>query len=146
MPTPFESAQLNLQLYDLRREPVLREARAWFLWDFNPESFEELMAVVRGEKNSWFRMVLSYWEMACSMVSSGAIDAESFYAAHAEVFATFSKVQPFVAQLREVTGEADAFKHLEAVLLAAPGAEAILARRREVFRAAAKTRAQKGSA
>lgn len=28
MPTPFESAQLNLQLFDLRREPVLREARA----------------------------------------------------------------------------------------------------------------------
>jgi hypothetical protein len=29
MPTPFESAQLNLQLFDLRRETVLREARRW---------------------------------------------------------------------------------------------------------------------
>jgi hypothetical protein len=27
MPTPFESAQLNLQLFELRREPVLRDAR-----------------------------------------------------------------------------------------------------------------------
>ena len=26
MPTPFESALLNLQLFDLRREPVLRQA------------------------------------------------------------------------------------------------------------------------
>jgi hypothetical protein len=31
MPTPFESALLNLKLFDLRREPVLREARQWFL-------------------------------------------------------------------------------------------------------------------
>jgi hypothetical protein len=37
MPTPFESAQLNLQLFELRREPILREARAWFLREFNPE-------------------------------------------------------------------------------------------------------------
>ena len=35
MPTPFESATLNLQLFDLRREPVLREARQWFLAGFN---------------------------------------------------------------------------------------------------------------
>ena len=45
MPTPFESAQLNLQLFDLRREPILREARMWFIRDFNPETFDELMAV-----------------------------------------------------------------------------------------------------
>jgi hypothetical protein len=42
MPTPYESAQLNLQLFELRREPVLREARDWFLRDFNPESFADL--------------------------------------------------------------------------------------------------------
>jgi hypothetical protein len=30
MPTPFENAQLNLKLFDLRREPALREARDWF--------------------------------------------------------------------------------------------------------------------
>ena len=43
MPTPFESAQLNLQLFDLRREAVLREARNWFLLEFNPETFAELV-------------------------------------------------------------------------------------------------------
>src|SRR5438093_13517857 len=62
MPTPFESAVLNLRLYDLRREPVLREARAWFLRDFNPESFAELLAIAGGERNASFRMVLGYWE------------------------------------------------------------------------------------
>ncbi len=42
--TPFENAQLNLQLFDLRREPVLREARSWFLIELNPESFADLLS------------------------------------------------------------------------------------------------------
>ena len=58
MPTPFESAQLNLQLFDLRREAKLREAREWFVLEFNPESFAEFMAIAGGERNAWFRMVL----------------------------------------------------------------------------------------
>ncbi len=82
MPTPFESAQLNLKLYELRREPVLREARAWFVREFNPETFDDLFAVVRGERNASFRMVLSYWDMAASMVTTGAIDGDAFRAAH----------------------------------------------------------------
>jgi hypothetical protein len=55
MPTPFESAQLNLQRFDLRRELVLREARTWFLNDFNPESVAELVVLVSGERNASFR-------------------------------------------------------------------------------------------
>jgi hypothetical protein len=141
MPTPFESAQLNLQLFDLRREPVLREARAWFLSEFNPETLADLAALAGGERNASFRMVLSYWEMATSLVTTGAIDAEAFLAAHGEIFATFSKIQPLLAEMRAASGEPELCKHMEAVVLGAPGAEAILARRREAMRAFAKTRA-----
>jgi hypothetical protein len=137
MPTPFESAQLNLQLYALRREPVLREARIWFLREFNPASFEELLAIAGGERNASFRMVLGYWDMAASMVSTGAIDGESFLAAHAEIFLTFSKVQPYLAELRRAAGEPDFCKHIEAVIALAPDSEAVLARRREAARSAA---------
>src|SRR4051812_44150644 len=106
MATPFESAQLNLQLFDLRREPVLREARAWFLADFNPETFQELIAAISsGDRNASIRMVLGYWDMAASLVTTGAIDADAFRAAHTEVFATFAKVQPFIAELRSMSGE-----------------------------------------
>jgi hypothetical protein len=139
MPTPFENAQLNLQLFDLRREPVLREARNWFVREFNPESFAEFVAAARGERNSWFRMVLGYWDMAASLVTTGAIDGDAFRAAHGEIFATFSKIQPYLAELRQASGEPEFCKHLEAVVMAAPGAEAILARRREAILAAAKT-------
>lgn len=140
MPTPFESAQLNLQLFELRREPVLRQARDWFLREFNPDSFAELVTIVSGERNAFFRMVIGYWDMAASLVTSGAIDGDAFRAAHGEIFATFSKFQPFLAELRAASGEADICKHMEAVIFAAPNAEAILARRREALRAAAKAR------
>jgi hypothetical protein len=138
MPTPFESAQLNLQLFDLRREPVLREARAWFLGEFNPESFAEFVAAVSSERNTSVRMVLGYWDMAASLVTSGAIDGDAFRAAHNEIFGTFSKIHPYLAELRAVSGEPEICKHVEAVVLAAPDAEAILTRRREAMRAVAK--------
>jgi len=141
VPTPFESAQLNLKLFELRREPVLREARAWFTREFNPENFEELSEVVKGERNASVRMVLGYWEMAASLVTTGAIDAEAFRAAHGEIFATFSKIQPFLAELRAANGEPALFSHLESVVMGAPDAMAILERRRNALRAAAKGRA-----
>lgn len=142
MPTPFESAQLNLQLFDLRREPVLREARSWFLLEFNPESFAELAAALQGDRNSAFRMMLGYWDMAASLVTTGAIDGDAFRAAHSELFGTFSKIQPFLDELRAASGEPEFCKHIEAVVMAAPDAEAILKRRREGIRAMAKARRQ----
>ncbi|MBZ5521689.1 MAG: hypothetical protein LAP21_05460 [Acidobacteriia bacterium] len=143
MPTPFESAQLNLQLFDLRREPVLREARDWFLREFNPETFAELLTIISGQRNAAFRMVIGYWDMAASLVSTGAIDGDAFRAAHGEIFATFSKIHPHLVELRAASGEPDICKHMEAVVLAAPDAEEILSRRRQAFRAAAKARASK---
>jgi hypothetical protein len=140
MPTPFESAQLNLQLFELRREPILREARDWFLREFNPESFADLVVLVRGERNASFRMVLSYWDMAASLVTTGAIDADAFRAAHGEIFATFSKIYLYLGELRSASGEPDFCKHVETVVLSAPDAEAILNRRREALNAAAKAK------
>jgi hypothetical protein len=140
MPTPYESARLNLQLFELRREPVLREARAWFVTEFNPETMEELIATVVGDRNASFRMVLGYWDMAASLVTTGAIDADAFRRAHGEIFATFSKVAPFLPQIRAVSGEPAFCAHLEDVVMSTPDAEALLVRRREAARAAARAR------
>ena len=107
MATAFESAQLNLQLFEMRREPVLREARNWFMMEFNPTSFEELVRIAGGERNAAFRMVLGYWDMAASLVTGGAIEAEAFRAAHGEIVVTFSKIQPFLTKLRAASGEAE---------------------------------------
>jgi hypothetical protein len=119
---------------------VLREARAWFLTEFTPESFAELTALAGGARNASFRMVLGYWDMAASLVTSGAIDGDAFRAAHGEVFLTFSKVHPFLAELRVAAGEPEFCRHLETVVLAAPGAEEVMARRRAAAQAAARAR------
>ena len=131
MPTPFESAQLNLQLFEMRREPVLREARAWFIMQFNPETFEEMLALTAGERNSSVRMVFSYWDMAASLVTNGAIDPKAFLDANGEIVGTFSKIEPFLGQLRSMLSEPDFCKHMEAVVMAMPDAQATLNRRRE---------------
>jgi hypothetical protein len=143
MPSPFESALLNLKLFELRREPVLREARDWFLRDFNPESIGDVIEAVSGERNTSFRMVLGYWDMAASLVTTGAIDADAFRAAHTEVFATFGKIQPFLAELRGMSGEPIFCEHLETVVNGAADADAIMTRRRDALRAAAKARRDK---
>jgi hypothetical protein len=136
VPTPFESATLNLRLFELRREPVLREARQWFLVEFSPDTYGELAAIASGERNASFRMVLGYWDLAASLVTAGAIDADAFRAAHGEIIATFGKIEPFLADLRAASGEPEFCKHMEAVVRGMPDAAAVIARRRRAVRAA----------
>jgi hypothetical protein len=134
MPTPFESAQLNLQLFDLRREPLLRKARDWYLLEFHPATFDEYMKEQMGERNAWMRMVLGYWDMAASMVVQGAISQESFIAAHGEIIGTFAKVQPFLAELRGRMGPS-VCANIETVVMVIPDAEAELDARRKRLKA-----------
>ena len=73
-------AELILKLYDLRREGVCRLARAYFI-SWKPASAEEILAVINdGTKaeNAYVRQVTTYWEMAFSLVNTGAIDEELF--------------------------------------------------------------------
>jgi hypothetical protein len=142
MSTAFESATLNLKLFDLRREPVLREARQWFIGDFHPDSYADVVAAVSSERNASFRMVVGYWEMAASMVTSGAIDAEAFRAAHGEIYGTFCKIQPFLAEMRRTMNEPGFCEHLEKVVMNAPDAMGIMERRRARLRALFAKRAE----
>ncbi len=43
-----QDADLILKLYDLRREPVMREARNW-MFTFNPTSVQDVMEAMIGE-------------------------------------------------------------------------------------------------
>lgn len=73
-------AQIIIQLYDLRREAVCRQARAYFV-RWTPTSNEEIRAVTTDwsrEDNAWIRQATSYWEMAFSLVNTGAVDETLF--------------------------------------------------------------------
>ena len=139
MSTPVESANLCLKLYELRREPVLREARQWFLKEFNPQSADELFTIIGGERNASFRMVLGYWEMAASFVTFEAIDAAMFRAANGEIIAVFAKLEPYLPAIRERNRNPDVGHHLEMVVRDMPGATERAVLLREGFRRLAET-------
>ena len=134
------SAELILKLYELRRETVMREARNWF-FSFNPESFEDIQRAVMSEHSAYVRMVTTYWDMACSFVNHGAIDAEMFNDANGEQVFVFAKLQPFIEQIRANNGNPNAFRNLEQAVMAMPQAEERLARARAMSKAIAQARA-----
>lgn len=138
MSTPTESADLILKLYDLRREPVLREARAWFGAEFNPTTYEEVTQTLMGDKSAFYRMVIGYWDMAASLVVFEAIDEKMFKASNGELLTVFAKIEPFLSQIREQAP--DGLRHLEEVARGFPNAEARLPQIRERFRAMAAAR------
>jgi hypothetical protein len=125
MSTPYESAKLILKIFEMRREPVLREARAWFVREFNPASADEILAL-SADDNRKFRMVTGYWDMACSLVTHGAIDRQMFLDANGELFGTFSKVQPILGELRQRLNSPTVMSHTEKVVMSIPDAEARL--------------------
>lgn len=125
-----DSASLILRLYELRREPTLRDARDWFVARFHPTSAQEVFGVWMGPDSAAYRMVTTYWDMAAALVNHGAIDAAMFYDANTEHNAIFAKMQPFLAELRKRSGLPDYLAQLERLVLAQPGAN----ERLEVYR------------
>lgn len=121
MATPYESANLILELYNLRREEKMREARNFWIL-FNPESVEDLYAAMAGPNGAHVRMVVSYWEMACSLVVNGAIDPKMFAEANGEHLVVFGKVEGLLEKWREVNGDPNLWKSLETVALGTPDA------------------------
>ena len=137
-----ESADLILKLYELRRDPKMREARSWII-GFFPESTQDIMqALISTETSAYYRMVTSYWDMAASFVNHGAIDEEMFKDANGEHFIVFSKVEPFLAELREMMGNPNAFKNLETLIMKDPEAKEKLAKSRETMKRWMQARAE----
>jgi hypothetical protein len=126
-----ESAKLILKLYDLRREEVMRKARSWFIGEFNPASADEVIAAAMGENSAYYRMVITYWEMACSLVNNGAIDEQMFSDANGEHMAVYAKIEQFVPELREKVNMPQWLHHLESVVMHIPDAKEKMASFRE---------------
>jgi hypothetical protein len=134
MSDKYQSADLILKLYDLRREEKMREARKWF-GTFLPESAEDIMqTVLNPESSANYRMVVSYWDMAASFVNHGAIDEEMFYDVSAEGMAVFAKIEPFLNELREITKRPKMLANLESFVMRQPGAKELLAAQRELMK------------
>ena len=125
-----EDADLILKLYDLRREKVMREARNWF-FTFNPTSAAEYMETLMSEQGAYARMVISYWDMAASLVNNGAIDEQMFNDANGEHVFIFAKIEPILEELRQQWNQPDMLKHFETLVRRIPDSDKKLADIRE---------------
>jgi hypothetical protein len=129
MTDPAQSAALLLKLYELRTETTLRQARAWFAFEFHPASAKDVLAawLGPGHESAPYRMVTTYWDMAASLVLEGAIPAPMFNEANTEHFALVAKLRPFLPEVRATTGFSDYLSHVERVVDLAPNVEERLA-------------------
>lgn len=103
-PPRFDDATLVLKLYELRREPRLREARSWFVGKFFPQSFDDVRAVAQdgGVENESYRMVTSYWDMAASFVAHGILHPELYFESAGESLIVWVKLEEYLPQLRQL--------------------------------------------
>jgi hypothetical protein len=111
-----KDAQIVIQLYDLRREPVLRQARKFMVSEFWPQSFEEfktLMTEFGSERNALARQCLTYWDMAAAMVLQGAVDEGLFFTCNGEPYFLFAKYGQYLPQLRKEYISAEFLTSLE---------------------------------
>jgi hypothetical protein len=145
MSTKHEDANLILKLYELRREEVMRQARDWYIGQFNPGSMQEITDVMMTDKSPYYRMVTTYWEMAASLVNHGAIDEQMFSDANMEHVVVFAKIEPFLPELRTAFGSEHYLEHLEKLVMRKPDAKEFLTTLRERFKQWAAMRAEAAS-
>ena len=98
-----EQAQLHLQLYDLRREPRLRQARDWFQQNYRAQTLEEAMRIapMGTETGIYVGMVIGYWEQACALLNYGLLNEELFFETSGEFFGVWELLKPVTPQFRE---------------------------------------------
>ena len=100
-------AELLLRAYELRREPVLREARNTITIDWWPKSLDDIRAIASWDHqlNAAFRQVTSYWELVYGMARHGIVHAEYMAdSAGGEGFIALAKVHPWLTEFRAFSG------------------------------------------
>ncbi len=110
-----EQAQLHLQVYDLRREARLRQARDWFQQSYHAETLEEAMRIapMGTEKGTYMGMVMGYWEQACALLNYGLLHEDLFFETSGEFFGVWELLKPVVPQFREQFKDPTMLQNLE---------------------------------
>jgi len=117
LPTHHD-AELILKLYDLRREPVMREARAFFV-TFSPKSLDDVLALANSfgtKEQAYLRQVAGYWEMAASLVNRGALNRELALDNFQEMFFVYAKMEPYIHGFREKMNQPRAFMQVQQLI------------------------------
>lgn len=110
-----EQAQLHLQVYDLRREAKLREARDWFQQNFKAATFEEAMRIapMGTQHGNYVGMVIGYWEHACALLNYGLLHEDLFFETSGEFFGVWEALKPTVPEFRKQFVDKNLLANLE---------------------------------
>lgn len=114
----YDDANLILRLYEMRREDRMRKARAWFASTCKGvHTFEALMAIAPGgsDENASFRMVVSYWDLAASFVTSGVLHRELFFQSGREMLVVWVRLRQLLPSLRAAYKDPNYMRNLETV-------------------------------
>ncbi len=130
-----ESMMAILKLYELRRDEKMRAARAWYFSEFAPKSAMDVIKLYQGGEraSAHFRTVVSYWDMASSFVLNGAIDEKMFFDSGTEHIFVYTKIAPFLTEIRQLFNEPEIFIHLETLALKVPNIEAKMENRKRLY-------------
>ena len=93
----------------------MREARRWFVSSFKLKSYAEFAALcpVGSEENASFRMMVTYYEMVASFITSGVLHAELFYQSGREMLMVWERVRHLMPDMRAAYGNPLEFRNLE---------------------------------
>jgi hypothetical protein len=99
----YEQAQLHLQVYEMRREARLRQARDWFFKNYFVDSMDESMRIAAPgtEGGTFTMMVFSYWDQACALLNYGLLHEDLFFETSGEFFGVWERVRPVIKEGRE---------------------------------------------
>jgi len=99
----YEQAQLHLQVYDLRREAKLRQARDWFFKNYFATNLDEGMKITAPmtEGGAYFMQVVSYWENACALLNYGLLHEDLFFSTSGEFYGVWERIKPVVDEGRK---------------------------------------------
>ena len=104
MPKPApHDAELLLKLYEIRRDPEMRRARAFMMSEYAATSWDEIRPhyLTGNELDRHFRMVTSYWEMVAAFVNRSLLDEDLFFDTHGEGLLIWNKVKAVVREGRK---------------------------------------------
>jgi len=111
----YDDVNLVIRLYELRRDERLRDARRWFGASFKAKTLEEFHALcpIGSEPNESYRMVVTYWDMVASFLTSGVVNQELFFQSGGELLFVWERLRDIVPQLREAHHNPLQFRNLE---------------------------------
>ena len=93
----YDDVNLILKLYEIRREPRLRDAR-----NLDRKAFAGTLAELQAQNprgsdgDASFRMATTYWDMVASFITSGVLNQDLFLESGNELLFTWTKVSHLI--------------------------------------------------